>query len=40
MTRGALFLGTVWQKRTAASLGLLSALRERGRPKEGERNLT
>ena len=29
---GAPFGDTVWQQRTAASLGLLSALRERGRP--------
>ena len=34
VTRGAPFGDTVWQQRTAASRGLLSALRERGRPKK------
>jgi len=34
VTRGAPFGDTVWQQRTATSLGLLSALRERGRPKK------
>jgi len=34
VTRGAPFGDTVWQQRIAATLGLLSALRERGRPKK------
>src|SRR5712691_3295281 len=36
VVRGAPFGDTVWQQRTAARLGLQSALRQRGRPKKVE----
>jgi putative transposase len=40
VSRGAPFGDAAWQTQTARALGLQSALRERGRPRKAEENLT